>query len=76
MIIVASTSLPAVDRSNADPWNGARSCQKLQLKVASGKLVATLLLTHTLMVESYFWFGGSLGFYSRVQHQTPAKSGT
>ena len=27
MIIVATTSLPAVDRSNADRWNATRSCQ-------------------------------------------------
>ena len=28
MNIVATTSLPAVDRPNADRWNAARSCQK------------------------------------------------
>ena len=28
MIIVATTSLPTVDRLNADRWNAARSCQK------------------------------------------------
>ena len=27
MIIVATTSLPAVDRPNADRWNAARLCQ-------------------------------------------------
>ena len=27
MIKVATTSLPAVDRPNADRWNAARSCQ-------------------------------------------------
>ena len=27
MIIMATTSLPAVDRPNADRWNAARSCQ-------------------------------------------------
>ena len=27
MIIVATTSLPAVDRLNADCWNAALSCQ-------------------------------------------------
>ena len=27
MRIVATTSLPAVDRPNADRWNAARSCQ-------------------------------------------------
>ena len=25
--LVATTSLPAVDRPNADRWNAARSCQ-------------------------------------------------
>ena len=33
MIKVATTSLPAVDRLNADRWNTARLCQKLTLKV-------------------------------------------
>ena len=28
--LVATTSLPAVDRPNADRWNAARSCQLLQ----------------------------------------------
>ena len=35
MKIVATTSLPAVNRPNADRWNATRSCQflyKLQLK--------------------------------------------
>ena len=27
MIIVATTSLPAVNHPNADRWNAARSCQ-------------------------------------------------
>ena len=31
MIIVATTSLPAVDRPNADRWNAARSCQFVTL---------------------------------------------
>ena len=31
MEIVATTSLPAVDRPNADRWNAARSCQYLTL---------------------------------------------
>ena len=29
MIIVATTSLPAVDRPNADRWNAACSCQDM-----------------------------------------------
>ena len=32
MKIVATTSLPAVDRPNADRWNVARSCQKHSLR--------------------------------------------
>ena len=28
--LVATTSLPAVDRPNADRWNAARSCQKMK----------------------------------------------
>ena len=34
MKIVATTSLPAVDRPNADRWNAARSRQKLDLDLA------------------------------------------
>ena len=33
MKIVATTSLPAVDRPNADRWNAARSRQKLVVVV-------------------------------------------
>ena len=33
MEIVATTSLPAVDRPNADSWNAARSCQKHGLEI-------------------------------------------
>ena len=35
MKIVATTSLPAVDRLNADRWNAARSRQKLMKNTAS-----------------------------------------
>ena len=34
MKIVATTSLPAVDRPNADRWNAARSCQFWKVKTA------------------------------------------
>ena len=34
MKIVATTSLPAVDRPNADRWNAARSRQLLNIWVA------------------------------------------
>ena len=33
MEIVATTSLPAVNRWNADRWNAARSCQEVCLKM-------------------------------------------
>ena len=33
--LVATTSLPAVDRPNADRWNAARSCQYLVAKILS-----------------------------------------
>ena len=29
--LVATTSLPAVDRLNADRWNAARSCQFMMM---------------------------------------------
>ena len=35
MIIVATTSLPAVDRPNADRWNADRSCQLLIVSPSS-----------------------------------------
>ena len=38
--IVASTSLPAVDRLNADRWNAAHSCQKNALQVSLSQMVA------------------------------------
>ena len=34
--LVATTSLPAVDRPNADRWNAARSCQKSKQNKALG----------------------------------------
>ena len=33
LFFVAITSLPAVDRPNADPWNAACSCQKLTITI-------------------------------------------
>ena len=33
MKIVATTSLPAVDRPNADRWNAARSCQNKTVNI-------------------------------------------
>ena len=37
MIIVASTSLPAVNRPNADRWNADRSCQNQVPRNIKGK---------------------------------------
>ena len=44
MIIVATTSLPAVDRPNADRWNAARSCQLFEASSTSNVTVSV----HTL----------------------------
>ena len=40
MKLVATTSLPAVDRPNADRWNAARSCQ-LQINCNCKSFVLT-----------------------------------
>ena len=39
LFLVATTSLPAVDRPNADRWNATRSCQKEKNSVFSGHYV-------------------------------------
>ena len=36
--LVATTSLPAVDRPNADRWNAARSCQYSKYLQGSRKI--------------------------------------
>ena len=38
MKIVATTSLPAYDLPNADHWNAARSCQKMQVSMTRPRL--------------------------------------
>ena len=38
MIIVATTSLSAVDRLNADRWNAAHSCQKGNFRACAGSI--------------------------------------
>jgi len=45
MKIVATTSLPAVDRPNADHWNAARSRQKKEEKI-KGMLQLAVLNEH------------------------------
>ena len=40
MEIVATTSLPAVDRPNADRWNAARSRQFLEAVASLGLVVS------------------------------------
>ena len=42
MKIVATTSLPAVDRPNADRWNAARSHQKIEYEKIYGEDVRTI----------------------------------
>ena len=37
LFLVATTSLPAVDRPNADCWNAARSRQKFQARTQEEK---------------------------------------
>ena len=50
MKIVATTSLPAVDRPNADRWNAARSRQKLA-KIRS-MLLEDLKTTNTFYFQT------------------------
>ena len=74
MKIVATTSLPAVDRQNADRWNAARSCQNqdtrrkktfLQLWDSFYVWAPQLdqdqnsLPPHTLKIQVLFWLSAS-----------------
>ena len=43
MKIVATTSLPAVDRPNTDRWNAACSCQYMQISELKKKKNAQIL---------------------------------
>ena len=49
MKIVANTSLPAVNRPNADHWNAARSCQ--QFFWSSIFLIKTFLLISKSLID-------------------------
>ena len=40
--LVATTSLPAVDRPNADSWNAARSCQNITFSYTSSFILLCL----------------------------------
>ena len=53
MEIVATTSLPAVDRPNADRWNAARSRQKEKRKKRMAFLVATTSLPAVYRPNGY-----------------------
>ena len=56
MIIVATTSLPTVDRTNADRWNAARSCQKLIYRwgpPTKGLLIPMFSLTKNEIVGQF-----------------------
>ena len=49
MKIVTTTSLPAVDRPNADQWNAARSCKECNVR---GKPDIIYLVYQILIVSS------------------------
>ena len=49
--LVATTSLPAVDRPNADRWNAARSCQKTK-PVKTAKLYKTNKIIRPVAIEA------------------------
>ena len=51
MKIMATTSLPAVDRPNADRWNAARSCQKTK-PVKTAKLYKTNRIIRPVAIEA------------------------
>ena len=51
MKIMATTSLPAVDRPNADRWNAARSCQKTK-PVKTAKLYKTNKIIRPVAIEA------------------------
>ena len=55
MKIVATTSLPAVDRPNADRWNAARSRQNLghRLKISS---IGHYVAFHSIPLQSLPYF--------------------
>ena len=67
MKIVATTSLPAVDRPNADRWNAARSRQYLQETSVSGQGVVIVVLSKGGGVSeeqfSRWWWGLIKYFY-------------
>ena len=50
MIIVATTSLPAVERPNADRWNAALSCQNFLVIPCSAQITDVSALELSLWV--------------------------
>ena len=52
MEIVATTSLPAVDRPNADRWNAARSRRNQELKQTVQELKVDLEAKNNIMAEN------------------------
>jgi len=55
MIIVATTSFPAVDRPNAERWNVARSCQKNIIYLSCDLIVISLVKTKNFLYN--YWIG-------------------
>ena len=61
MKIVATMSLPAVDRPNADRWNAARSSQLLNTTVELIDLINCVLVNVHKMYIVYTVFRAQLG---------------
>ena len=64
MIIVATTSLPAVDRLNADRWYAARSRQHPHQNLPKGGIleIQNFAQRRTLMEDDLLW---KITFYGR-----------
>ena len=57
MEIVATMSLPAVDRPNADHWNAARLCQNLLVPIIGSDLKKTIVQAGVRMCQTPCWVG-------------------
>ena len=57
MKILATTSLPAVDRPNADRWNAARSCQNVRILYRDTDFLQLCTILSKMCAAPYlFWF--------------------
>ena len=57
LFLVATTSLPAVDRPNADRWNAARSCQNIPIigSILWCDVVLCGVMWHSVVGCGIFW---------------------